>query len=197
MTAAFKAIFSAGIPGPACRPPSRPVWSFYGPRPHRLSLGLSSMKACSTLARVGSAHRVEFLLRCSARRSHRPHRGEQECNAEVGRYPRRRWLIWIAPRRLKRRNCPRGTPRLCRLAAGGRVLARQAELAARSAAAQMFGLLIQNVPVRRTQGLLLQMALFGASNNGASFFLASARVGSWSRPRIRKLTLIRRLPCSR
>ena len=151
----------------------------------------------------GAPPQVAPACRSSARsgfgfaRGGRSHRGEQECNAEVGRDPRRRWLIWIAPRRLKIRHCPRGTPRLCCLAAGGRVLARQAELAARSAAAQMFGLLIQNVPARRTQGLLLQMALFGASNNGASFFLASARVGSWSRPRIRKLTLIRRLPCSR
>jgi len=28
----------------------------------------------------------------------RLHRGEQECNAEVGRYPRRRWLCWNATR---------------------------------------------------------------------------------------------------
>jgi len=58
-----------------------------------------------------TSHReLTQVCRTSARsgfgfaRGGRLHRGEQECNAEVGRYPRRRWLFWNATRRLRIRN---------------------------------------------------------------------------------------------
>jgi hypothetical protein len=57
-------------------------------------------------AKLQRSHQPASACRTSARsgfgfaRGGRLHRGEQECNAEVSRYPRRRWLFWNATRRL-------------------------------------------------------------------------------------------------
>jgi hypothetical protein len=61
--------------------------------------------------------RIELIEACraSARYRARParvgrlHRGEQDCNAEVGPYPRMPWSFWNATRRLRIPNCRRGT----------------------------------------------------------------------------------------
>src|SRR5437667_12890643 len=53
--------------------------------------GVPSTAVCRSSARSGFGF---------ARRG-RLHRGEQECNAEVGRYPRRRWLFWNVTRRIE------------------------------------------------------------------------------------------------
>src|SRR5262249_29896735 len=82
-------------------------------------LGLSRV----TLAFTTPCRFVPAHCRTSARwgfgfaRGGRLHRGEQECNAEVGRYPKRRWLFWNATRRLRTELSPWNTQLTCR---GGR-----------------------------------------------------------------------------
>jgi hypothetical protein len=65
----------------------------------------------------------------------RMHRGEQECNAQVGRYSRRRWLFWNATSRSGLRNCHRGTPELSCKPAGLERCTRLERCARLSAAA--------------------------------------------------------------
>jgi hypothetical protein len=88
-----------GYPGRGKNPPAcevlRPYWDCAGQCSKRTSACRSSARSGFGFARGG-----------------RLHRGEQECNSEVVRYPRRRWLFWNATRRLRIRNCPRGTTKL-------------------------------------------------------------------------------------
>ncbi len=121
------------------------IWPQDGQRHPRKRVGVSGRSALrsSACARRSRGPEQEVLRRAfasacrsSARsgfgfaRGGRLHLGEQECNAEVGRYPRRRWLFWNATRRLRIRNCPRGTRRLSCRGRGKTRHARTADIAA-------------------------------------------------------------------